>query len=222
MTIDDYLRGKVPRTKSIVAAINELTSHCQNVGLMTTAFATELGMPQDEANHLGVCAVFHDVGKLLVPVEILLKPGKLTAQEYSIIKDHPLTGARILLNIFDDAMVSRIALQHHERYNHHGYPLQLHAAPVETQIVAACDCLEALTAHRAYKDAMDFATAYNMVSREACGTFHPEVKAGLCKDAVYSRLEAIYERLERPSRAWLNALDTRTNEFIKMFMNEEE
>ena len=81
MTIDDYLRGKVPRTKSIVAAINELTSHCQNVGLMTTAFATELGMPQDEANHLGVCAVFHDVGKLLVPVEILLKPGKLTAQE---------------------------------------------------------------------------------------------------------------------------------------------
>ena len=222
MTIDDYMRGKVPRTKSIVIAIDELTSHSRKVGLMTTAFATELGMSQDEANHLGVCAVFHDVGKLLVPVEILLKPGKLTAQEYSIIKDHPLTGARILLDIFDDAMVSRIALQHHERYNHHGYPLQLHAAPVDTQIVAACDCLEALTAHRAYKDAMDFTTAYNMVSREACGAFHPEVMAGLCKDAVFSRLRTIYEGMERPSRAWLNALETRTNEFIKRYLNEEE
>lgn len=223
MTIDALMRGKVKRTQQIALAINDLTAHSRKVGLMTTAFASELGMPQDEANHLGLCAVFHDVGKLIVPVDILLKPGKLTEQEYSIIKGHPLTGSKILLDIFgNDAMMSRVALQHHERYHQHGYPMRLEAAPIDTQIVAACDCLEAMTSQRPYKDAMDFQTAYNMVSREACGPFHPDVMIGLCSDAVYSRLRAVYLGLERPSKEWLRSLDTYTQSFIKGYSDREE
>lgn len=207
MTIDAYLRGETKKTGLIDEAIRELSSHSIHVGLLTTAFASELGMTQDEAKHLGVCAVFHDVGKLYIPAEILQKSGKLTAEEYSIVKKHPLMGAKKLIRAFEhDTLVSRIAVQHHERYNQLGYPLQISAAPVDSQIVAVCDCLEAMTAHRSYKKAMDFQTAYNLVSREACGQFHPTVMKGLCSDDVFNKLEAVNSGKELPTEVWLQKL----------------
>ena len=151
--------------------------------------------------------MFHDVGKLYIPAEILQKPGKLTAEEYSIVKEHPLMGAKKLIRAFEhDTLVSRIAVQHHERYNQLGYPMHLPAAPVDSQIVAACDCLEAMTAHRSYKKAMDFQTAYNLVSREACGQFHPTVMKGLCSDDVFNKLEAVNSGKELPTEVWLQKL----------------
>lgn len=207
MTIDACLRGETKKTGLIDEAIRELSSHSIHVGLLTTALASELGMAQDEADHLGVCAVFHDVGKLYIPAEILQKPGRLTAEEYSIIKEHPLIGAEKLIRVFEhDSLVSRIAIQHHERYNQLGYPLQISAAPVDSQIVAVCDCLEAMTAHRSYKKAMDFQTAYNLVSREACGQFHPTVMKGLCSDDVFNKLEAVNSGKELPTEVWLQKL----------------
>lgn len=221
MTIDAYLRGETKQTRLIDEAIRELSSHSFHVGQLTTAFASELGMTQDEADHLGVCAVFHDVGKLYIPAEILQKTGKLTEEEYSIVKEHPLIGAKKLIRVFEnDTLVSRIAVQHHERYNQLGYPMQLPAAPLDSQIVAVCDCLEAMTAHRSYKRAMDFQTAYNLVSREACGPFHPTVMKGLCSDDVFNKLESVNSGKELPNEVWLRELAEYKSIFEKSIMEE--
>ena len=221
MTIDAYLRGETKRTRLIDEAIRELSSHSFHVGQLTTAFASELGMTQDEADHLGVCAVFHDVGKLYIPAEILQKTGKLTEEEYSIVKEHPLIGAKKLIRVFEnDTLVSRIAVQHHERYNQLGYPMQLPAAPLDSQIVAVCDCLEAMTAHRSYKRAMDFQTAYNLVTREACGPFHRTVMKGLCSDDVFNKLESVNSGKELPTEMWLRELAEYKSIFEKSIMEE--
>lgn len=221
MTIDAYLRGETKRTRLIDEAIRELSSHSFHVGQLTTAFASELGMTQGEADQLGVCAVFHDVGKLYIPAEILQKTGKLTEEEYSIVKEHPLIGAKKLIRVFEnDTLVSRIAVQHHERYNQLGYPMQLPAAPLDSQIVAVCDCLEAMTAHRSYKRAMDFQTAYNLVSREACGPFHPTVMKGLCSDDVFNKLESVNSGKELPTEMWLRELAEYKSIFEKSIMEE--
>lgn len=136
----------------------------EQIGLITTASA------------------LHDIGKISIPDEILNKPGKLTAEEFTLMKGHSMAGANMLdqlsLDQKDEPLVKyayEICRWHHERYDGGGYPdgLQGEEIPVSAQVVALADVYDALTSERCYKAAYSHEKAIDMILGGQCGTFHP-------------------------------------------------
>lgn len=126
-------------------------------------------------------AALHDIGKITTPEEILNKPGKLTAEEFEIMKDHAAAGARILEDMpyGQDKPLFRYALEichwHHERWDGHGYPDGLwgEQIPISAQVVSLADVYDALTNERCYKKAIEQDTAIKMILNGECGAFNP-------------------------------------------------
>ncbi len=127
----------------------------------------------------------HDLGKLCVPDAILLKPGKLTPEEFAEMKKHSIYGAEMVDNIKfafngDEAyqkIAYNIARYHHERFDGRGYPdgLKGNKIPIEAQIVALADVYDALTHDRPNKRAFAEKVAYKMIKEGKCGTFNPDI-----------------------------------------------
>lgn len=137
---------------------DEYTSiHCMNVCIMAVSFGRSLGLEKSELEVLGLGGLLHDLGKILVPLEILNKPGKLTPEEFEVIKTHPVEGHRILKEQGDvPDVVLDIVMHHHERRNGKGYPSQLDGDQINnfTRIVAIVDVYDAITSDRCYHDAI--------------------------------------------------------------------
>lgn len=135
---------------------------------------------------IGTASVLHDVGKIAIPDNILKKPGKLTAEEFEIMKIHTVKGCDILAEMPEDIMdreVYRysydICRHHHERWDGSGYPDGLVGDEVSiwAQVVAVADVFDALTSQRVYKTALGFADAVKMINGGECGEFNPKVLA---------------------------------------------
>jgi response regulator RpfG family c-di-GMP phosphodiesterase len=135
----------------------ETGAHVRRIGAYSEVVALALGLPSCEAATLGRAAMLHDLGKISIPDAILGKPGKLTAEEFEIMKLHTLEGARLLSGMghpfLDRAAV--IALHHHERWDGSGYPngLRGQECPLDARIVAVTDVYDALGQARCYKEA---------------------------------------------------------------------
>jgi HD-GYP domain-containing protein (c-di-GMP phosphodiesterase class II) len=113
-----------------------------------------------------IAGQIHDIGKITVPADILSKPARLSDIEYSIIKTHPDVAFDILKNIEFPWPVSQMVLQHHERMDGSGYPLQLKGSEImmEARIIAVADVVEAIASHRPYRPAMGIDVALNEIS----------------------------------------------------------
>jgi cyclic di-GMP phosphodiesterase len=133
-------------------------THVRRIGLYAAALAKLLGWPGSRIDDLRVAAMMHDIGKIGVPDSILLKPGPLLPEEFEIIKQHTVIGARILehSDISLLQMAREIALSHHERWEGGGYPagLSREAIPESARIVAVCDVYDALVHARVYRPAV--------------------------------------------------------------------
>jgi HD-GYP domain-containing protein (c-di-GMP phosphodiesterase class II) len=129
-------------------------SHCVNVAVLSLGFARFNMMPEKHLKPLGVAALFHDVGKALVPDEVLNKPGKLDTEEFEIMKRHPRDSYKLLK---EERGVNRDILHgvagHHEKINGQGYPLGLPDEKIHpyARIICVCDIYDALTSDRVYK-----------------------------------------------------------------------
>ena len=126
-----------------------------------------LGYERAKLFHLGMGALLHDIGKIFVPKEILDKPGKLTVEEYEIVKSHPDFGLQILKNNPVVSSLSRLVVhQHHERFGGQGYPKGLRDTEIHefAQITGMVDMYDALTADRVYRKAFPPYEAYEMIS----------------------------------------------------------
>ena len=138
--------------------------HVRRVAEYTRILAEEMGMEKDAANQLRLASTMHDVGKLLVPAEILEKPARLTDEEFEEIKKHPGYGGKLLNDVEGDVMhmARTVALEHHERPDGHGYPegKKEDDISLEGKIVAVADVYDALTSRRSYKQAWDEKDAY--------------------------------------------------------------
>ncbi len=136
----------------------ETGQHIKRIGLYGAIIANNLGWNQEKIDYIRVAGPMHDVGKIGIPDEILLKPGKLTQEEFDIIKRHPQIGAQILDNseIPLIKMAHDIALYHHEKWDGSGYPFGLKGAaiPESAQIVALADVYDALSNDRVYRAAL--------------------------------------------------------------------
>lgn len=130
---------------------------------------------------ISTASALHDIGKIVIPDEVLNKPGRLTDEEFAIMKNHTLVGAKMLddLPFYQDEPLIRTAYEicrwHHERYDGRGYPdgLKGDEIPLSAQIVALADVYDALTSERVYKKAFSHEKAINMILNGECGQFNP-------------------------------------------------
>lgn len=128
-------------------------AHCLNVGLISRMIGRWLHFSQHDLDVLTCAGLLHDIGKVTIPEEILNKPGKLTDEEFAMIKAHPKNGYEILKNQDIDSRIKRTALMHHERYDGSGYPNGLEGELLSdfAMIVAIADVYDAMTAARSYR-----------------------------------------------------------------------
>lgn len=153
--------------------------HTQRVAQIAAALAAELSCSEDEVHLIHQAAPLHDVGKIGIPDHILLKPGKLTDEEFAAMKQHTVIGANLLSNGHSPVMLlaERIALTHHERWDGKGYPrgLQGEEIPREGRILAVVDVFDALTHERPYKKAWPIEDALAEITRCMNAQFDPTV-----------------------------------------------
>ncbi|MGD2063848.1 MAG: HD-GYP domain-containing protein [Nitrospirota bacterium] len=145
-------------------------THVLNVCILTVAQARTLGVPEGQLNAVGVAALLHDTGKCFVPPELIRKPGKLTPEEFNIVKAHPVLGAKLLRTIphVDDLTVL-VAYEHHVRFDGGGYPTQAHPRPLNliSRMCTIADYYDALRTIRSYKSEITPDEALRIMSQGA-------------------------------------------------------
>jgi putative two-component system response regulator len=150
--------------------------HTKRVGEMTGQIAEALGWPHEEVELIRRAAPLHDVGKIAIPDSILLKPGKLTAEEFEQMKTHTVLGAKMLSGGQFPLLqlAEQIALTHHERWDGNGYiGLCEEAIPMAGRIVTVADVFDALTSKRPYKEAWTVSAAIEEIQRQSGRQFDP-------------------------------------------------
>lgn len=152
--------------------------HSVAVCAMMVALAKQLGLSEEETRMAGLAGLMHDVGKALMPIEILNKPGKLTDAEFAIMKGHPAEGHRLLLTGTNvDEMVLDVCLHHHEKVDGSGYPKGLKDEEISlyAKMGAVCDVYDAITSNRPYKMGWDPAESLRKMAEWANGHFDSKV-----------------------------------------------
>lgn len=153
--------------------------HARRVGRLSRQISEQMSLPFDFCEAIASAALLHDLGKIGMPDNVLLKPAALTPEEFEVIRSHPEIGAKILLGCNEPvlSMAREIALSHHERWDGNGYPQRLAGSniPVCGRIVAVADAYDAMTSERPYKQPMPIHAAIAEIAR-GCGTqFDPAV-----------------------------------------------
>jgi putative nucleotidyltransferase with HDIG domain len=162
---------------------NEAAGHAHRVSRYALEIAKRLDLPQEQWKDFVRGAFLHDIGKIGIPDEILLKPGKLTSEEMAVMRTHVIIGYNLLRNLDYLSTASAIVLSHHERYDSKGYPRGLKGSeiPLEARIFSLADTLDAITTDRPYRKARSFADARTEIIGESGRQFDPAiVKAFLC------------------------------------------
>ncbi len=167
---------------------SESAAHILHINIITSMLLERLIQKTDRYHldwnqclQIATASALHDIGKIGIPDEILNKPGRLTSEEYEIMKQHSMIGAEMLdkLDIYRDEELVRIAYDicrgHHERYDGKGYPdgLKGDEIPISAQVVSLADVYDALTSARVYKPAYSHEEAIRMILNGECGVFNP-------------------------------------------------
>lgn len=167
-------------------------SHIQRMSHYAGLVAHALGLEEQECENIQRASPMHDLGKIGIPDSILLKPGKLTPEEWEVMKTHTTIGAKLLANSHSSLLqlAEEIALTHHEKWNGQGYPRGLKETeiPLSGRIVAVCDVFDALTSERPYKKAWDVEPALDVLRADRNTHFDPQVV-----DAFFSVLPGVLE-----------------------------
>ncbi len=152
------------------------SGHQIRVAYLAKAIATEIGLSDEQVEGLHMAGLIHDLGKICVPPEILRKPGKLTVEEFNLIKIHSEAGYEILKEIKFPWPIPEIVLQHHERLDGSGYPHGLKKGQIlqESEILAVADVVEAMASQRPYRPALGIDVALEEISRNKGVLYAPE------------------------------------------------
>ncbi|HET6508170.1 MAG TPA: HD-GYP domain-containing protein [Baekduia sp.] len=155
--------------------------HSSTVVDLCEQVARRVGVTGAELGHLRIAAHLHDLGKIGVPDQILHKPGPLDDAEWSIMREHPVWGARALEAIPEFREASRAVRHHHERWDGAGYPdgLAGEAIPIGARVIAVCDAYEAMTSHRPYREALPEPLARERIVAGTGSHFDPAATWGL-------------------------------------------
>jgi PAS domain S-box-containing protein len=163
---------------SVVEARDPYTAgHQRRVADLARSIATEMNLQGHQIEGLRMASSIHDIGKIYVPAEILVKPTKLTTTEFALIKVHPQTGYDILKDIEFSCPVARIVLEHHERINGSGYPNGLRGENllIESRILMVADVVESMASHRPYRPGLGIDCALGEIIKGKGTLFEPAI-----------------------------------------------
>lgn len=195
--LDRSLRGAILESVRALATAVEAKDpythrHSEHVAYYAEQFARHVGLPGDEVETIRVAALVHDIGKIGIPDTILTKPGRLTDEEFEIIRQHPQVGGVILEKISLLNLESRLVRHHHERWDGKGYPDGLggEAIPQGARIICLADSLDAMLMARTYKPAYPLEKVLGEVARGRGTQFDP-----LLADAAVEWLKASRDKI---------------------------
>lgn len=185
------------------------SAHTYRVGRFAALLAKAAGLPRQEIQQIRLAAALHDIGNVVIPKEILTKPGPLEPGEMKIVRNHVRLGFRILNGYESELMetAAKIALTHHERWDGSGYPDRLagESIPIEGRIVAIVDVFDALASERSHRDSLEVGDAFAFIEHGSGSLFDPElVSAFLTQRSEVERLLHKYPdhtRMRRRSQA---------------------
>lgn len=168
-------------TRSIDAKDRYTCGHSERVATISRRLLLALGGTEQQADRVYLCGMLHDIGKIGIPEEVLHKPGKLTPEQFSMIKQHPTVGAAILDGIGELEDVVPGVLHHHERLDGLGYPKGLKGddIPLYARVLAVADTFDAMTSERPYRKALSVQVATEELQRHAGTQFDPAVVEAL-------------------------------------------
>ena len=166
-------------TRAIDAKSKWTGGHSERVASLAVSLGKEAGMSDGELNALNISSLLHDIGKIATPESILDKPGKLTDEEYAVIKHHPEEGARIIGHITSYENIVPGILHHHEHFNGKGYPHALSGndIPLASRIICIADVYDAIIADRPYRAGMGEEKALAFMKENAGVLFDPKLLA---------------------------------------------
>lgn len=153
------------------------SGHSKRVARYARMIAARMGKSREEQDEIYRAGLLHDVGKIRIPAEIINKPGKLTDEEYNIIKIHPVTGYHILRGISEDNLIAVAAKYHHERYDGKGYPNGLagEKIPEVARILGVADAYDAMASNRSYRDALPQEVVRGEIAKGMGTQFDPQI-----------------------------------------------
>lgn len=154
-----------------------LRQHSHRVALLCQHMSLQLGLRKEDAELLYEAALLHDIGKASIPLEIINKPGKLTTEEWEIVKKHPQQGFVILSSFENMHKVALLSRAHHERWDGKGYPngLKGEEIPFLARIISIADSYDAMTSTRSYRIALSCQEAVAELQKNAGHQFDPEL-----------------------------------------------
>ena len=172
-------------------------AHLKNISIISYLLALALGMRRKDAELIKNASPLHDIGKVALSDTILLKPGKLTPEEFEKMKMHTIYGGRILQGAHSKVLriARKMSLYHHEKWNGKGYPegLKGEEIPVEARIITIADVFDALCVVRVYKKAWKTHEAYEYILNEAGKSFDPAIVQAFKK--IYPSVRKLYTNL---------------------------
>ena len=214
----------------LVAAIEsrdmESGQHIKRIKYFTKALTDvvvkecpEYNISAIQAEYIFLASSVHDIGKIAIPDAIMLKPGRLTKEEFEIMKTHTTHGAELLdmLEEIGDSQYSKycrdIALYHHERWDGKGYPKGLKGdnIPISAQIVSVADCYDALTSDRPYKNALSHDEAVELIMTGACGAFSEQLLE--CFRIALPEFQRIERNFKAASNEECSSCETTKNQY---------
>ena len=194
--VSDQIRAREKNTDVLVGVLSQIVefrngesgSHVRHIRIITETLLHRLmeltsryDLTPEQQDNIPLASALHDIGKIGIDEAILNKPGKLTAEEFAVIKTHSMLGAEMLQkteSFADQPLLQtayEIARWHHERWDGRGYPdgLKGDDIPISAQLVSMADVYDALTSERCYKKAFPHETAVQMITNGECGAFNP-------------------------------------------------
>ena len=142
--------------------------HCERLAAEATRLGEQLGLPEDQITALRRAGVVHDIGKIAVPDSILLKRGPLSADDWKLMREHPIVGERICAPLKSFRLVLPIIRHHHEKFDGSGYPdgLRGDQVPITARVLQIVDVYDALATERPYKQALSMTDALQTMKQE--------------------------------------------------------
>ncbi|RCW82539.1 PAS domain S-box-containing protein [Halanaerobium sp. DL-01] len=201
--------------------------HSENVAKIAAAIAKEMNLSKQTIRNTYWAGLVHDIGKLLIPLDIINKTEKLTDQEYELIKKHPVWGSKALSSSEILKPIAKYLLHHHERWDGRGYPegLKENEIPLISQILGVADAWDAMLSKRAYRNSLSFEKALMEIKRNRGSQFSPQVAdtfIRIIEDDEINQLEVKVLNNEINNSKNRNYILTRKEEYEKLFEKSEE